>query len=327
MAESTKVAVPYPWQRSAWQQLFQQFENSQLPHALLFSGLEGVGKLQIARSLAQLLLCNQPDHNLGCGKCKGCNLFNAETHPDFRQVMPDPGKQIKIEEVRALQSQIYGSAQMSGRKVVLLGPAELLNLNAANALLKTLEEPPGATHLLLFTHQPSGVLPTINSRCQLLKLPIPAREQSIQWLTAMAGDQAADLLEAARGLPVKAFSLLDGELMAAREQVQNLLSELAAGDIGPVGTAQKLNCQPIEQVCHLVIEFVEGRVQASTGAMDGGEAGDDRQQAWLAWQRQTGGLLNFRDKVLALLAKVRSGANPNPQLALESLLIDYQRLS
>ena len=321
MSESTKVAVPYPWQRSAWQQLFQQFESEHLPHALLFSGLEGVGKQQLARALAQLLLCDTPDHNLACGQCKGCRLFNAETHPDFQQVFPEPGKQIKIEDVRGLQEKIYGSAQMSGRKVVVLGPAEALNLNAANALLKTLEEPPGATHIVLFTHQPSGVLPTINSRCQLLKLPIPSKEQSLSWLTAIAGEQSAQLLAAARGLPVKALALIDGEHIAAREKIQQTMLSLSSGDIGPVAAAQKLNSYPLEQVCLLLTEFIECGVHDA--AAEQSEAGG---VDWEQWQQRTVALLAFRDKSLTLLSKVRAGANPNPQLAMESLLIDYSRL-
>lgn len=317
MTTSHLIEVPYPWQGELWKRLFHQFESDHLPHALLISGLQGVGKLQLGKALAQLLLCNQPVQSLACGQCKGCHLFNAQTHPDFQLIIPEVGKQIKIEEIRALQAVIHSAAQMSGRKVVLLGPAESLNLNAANALLKSLEEPPGATHLILFTHQNSGVLPTISSRCQLLTLPIPDRQITLDWLAKVAGDRAPELLTAARDLPVRALAMLDGDHLAEREAVRTALLQLSTGEVGPVATAASLKNHSLEQVCLQVIDLVETWLQQSV----------DSDKPLQQWQGEAVGFLSFRDKALALLRKARGGANPNVQLAMEDLFIDFSRMN
>jgi len=319
MTDNTNILVPYPWHRSVWQQLLQQIENAQLPHALLFSGLEGVGKVQLAKSLAQILLCQEPIHGLACGNCKGCHLFRADTHPDFYPIQPEAGKQIKIEEIRALQDSIASSAQQGGRKVVVMGPAEALNLNAANAILKTLEEPPGATHLLLFTHQLSSVLPTIKSRCQALQLPVPKSEQSLPWLTGIAGEKAGQLLADSRGLPLKALSWLETDQLALRDEVFATLLAVTEQRSGPVSAASKLTQYPLDQVCLLVIEEVETRVERSI-------TGSSYSAGATSWQLKTTKLMLFRDKVLQLLTKVRKGNNPNQQLAIEELLLEYARL-
>lgn len=318
MSNTSTIAIPYPWQSATWQQLHQQIQGEHLPHALLLSGLLGVGKRQLASALAQRLLCERPAHDLACGQCKGCHLVNAHTHPDLMVIEPESdGKQIKIDEVRSIQGRVQGAPQLGGRKVVVIGPAENLNLNAANALLKTLEEPPGATHILLYTHQLSAVLPTIKSRCQVLKLPVPDKETSLNWLTTIAGDRAEALLTAARGLPVKAMAMLDGEFLAEREQVRGQLAALSDGSTGPMAAAQKLKSYAVDQVCLHMIDYTESAVYQLTNRAD----------ATARWQENTKNLLQFRDKVLELLKKVRSGANPNSELVIENLLIDYTRLN
>ncbi len=161
-----------PWQQAAWQQMQQLRKN--MPHALLFFGNPGIGKSLFAQQLAKALLCEkiQPD-GYACDACPSCVWFAQENHPDFRCIRPenlepepadDASKEIKIDQIRALADFMNISTHRSGMRVVVLYPAETLNLASSNALLKTLEEPPPNTVFLVITHSLDKLLPTILSR-------------------------------------------------------------------------------------------------------------------------------------------------------------------
>ena len=182
------------WQNNEWQQL-QQLRD-RLPHAILFYGLEGIGKTIFAERFAQSLLCEAPLANgHPCGQCASCGWFVQYNHPDYRRVRPEvlddesvdadddaeaadvkkpaksakaPSKEIKVDQIRALADFINISTHRQGKRVVTLYPAEMLNTVSANALLKMLEEPPPETVFLLITNSLDRLLPTILSRCQTL---------------------------------------------------------------------------------------------------------------------------------------------------------------
>jgi DNA polymerase III subunit delta' len=159
---------PLPWHDSEFRRLVAN--RAGLPHALLVQGRQGIGKLAFARALAQALLCENPKaEGVSCGLCPACHWFAAGTHPDFRQIEPQgmtehpegeegaekkASLQISVDEVRQLADFINISSHRNGLKVILLHPAEAMNPNAANALLKNLEEPPARTCFLLVTHRP-----------------------------------------------------------------------------------------------------------------------------------------------------------------------------
>ena len=146
------MAEAYPWQAALWQQLASRKQHA---HAYLLHGPAGIGKRALAERLRALLLCHAPVGLEACGQCKGCHLLAAGTHPDDFVLEPEEvDKAIRVDQVRELVSFVVQTAQLGGRKVVLLEPVEAMNLNAANALLKSLEEPSGNTVLLLVSHQP-----------------------------------------------------------------------------------------------------------------------------------------------------------------------------
>ena len=177
-----KVAQALPWTQPVSDRIIQQYDKQRLGHALLLVGQEGVGKRLLLRELSQFLLCT--DQQQGpCGQCGSCHLFNAGSHPDLLMVEPEEkGKQIKIEQVRKVTEFVNTTAQRGHSKVVLLGPAEAMNVNASNALLKSLEEPSANITLLLYSHQPSGLLATIKSRCQQFPVYGPDFNQALTWL-------------------------------------------------------------------------------------------------------------------------------------------------
>lgn len=171
----------YPWQQSAWTQLVTRWQ--QLPHALLFSGQQGTGKTEFAQTVAQTLLCERPVNQLACKQCVSCHLFAQHSHPDYLFVTPEQDatsarklSQIKVDAVRDILAFAQLSSHQGGKRVVVIAPAESLNVQAANALLKVLEEPPAQVVFLLVSHHRERLLPTILSRLQIVHLPKPDTE-------------------------------------------------------------------------------------------------------------------------------------------------------
>ena len=140
-----------PWHEGPFQQLYQQWAAERLGHAWLITGPEGVGKGVFARHFAQRLFCRAAEGRVACGQCKDCQYFAAGTHPDWRFLRPEK-KLITIDQVRDSMDFSFTHSQRGGYKVLCLAPAEAMNANAANALLKLLEEPPASTYFLLLSH-------------------------------------------------------------------------------------------------------------------------------------------------------------------------------
>ena len=247
----------YPWQADDWNRLQQLREH--WPHALLLHGQAGIGKLRFAQHLAQGLLCEaQLPNGEPCGACAACNWFVQGNHPDYRIVVPEalaaeaglanaaadekaekadaddakktraPSKEIKIEQVRALLDFTGVGSHRGGARVVVLAPAEALNVAAANALLKTLEEPPAGVVFLMVSARIDRLLPTIISRCRQWPMTAPAPEIATPWLAAqgVADAEAPALLAEAGGAPLTALALASDENRSLRDWT---LKQLAAG--------------------------------------------------------------------------------------------------
>jgi DNA polymerase III subunit delta' len=243
----------YPWQLDNWNRL--QRLRAQWPHALLLHGQAGIGKLHFAQHLAQGLLCEAPAANgEPCGTCVACHWFRQGNHPDYRAVVPEalaadvgvggptpseekgdvedgkktraPSKEIKIEQVRALLDFCGVGSHRGGARVVLVYPAEALNAASANALLKTLEEPPAGVVFVLVSARIDRLLPTIVSRCRQWPMPTPSSGQAGQWLADQGVADAAALLAEAGGAPLAALALAADENRVLRDFA---LKQLAAG--------------------------------------------------------------------------------------------------
>ena len=226
-----------PWLRPVLDQALDNVRG----HSTLVHGPGGVGQFELAIALAQAWLCESTAPGpRPCGRCAACHLMQARMHPDFHLLIPDalreplgwviegeggsresdskkakPSREIKVEAVRGA---IDFSQQTSSRgrgKVVVIHPAQAMNLVAANALLKTLEEPPGALRLLLCSNDPETLLPTLRSRCQRLMLPSPPRVMALQWLASQGVQQAEVLYTASGEQPVEALAMLRAGIDAA----------------------------------------------------------------------------------------------------------------
>lgn len=176
-----------------WQQLQQMRETRRLPHALLFKGAAGTGKQQFARHFLQALLClqNKPDGS-ACDTCHGCRQVIGQAHPDMMLIGPEKlGAAIKIDQIRKLNEFVRQSSLQGGFRIAIIYPADAMNVNAANALLKTLEEPaPDA--LLILVSNLSGQLPaTILSRCQYVRFPSAPQAPTEDEMALQAALEAA----------------------------------------------------------------------------------------------------------------------------------------
>ncbi len=222
----------YPWQAHAWAGVQQAKTGDHLHHALLFSGEAGCGNEAFIQALAKSLLCLKPDaEGVACGQCRSCQVFASQAHPDFMLITLMEDKQsILIEQIRELNYFLGLSRSYSPRRVVVITPAERMNVNAANSLLKSLEEPAADTHILLLTAQPAALLPTIRSRCQSVRLPLPAHAEALQWLQQQPLQHPAEhLLETAWGRPLAALELDTTETLAQRKQWLEHLTQYAQG--------------------------------------------------------------------------------------------------
>ena len=323
--------VLYPWQQQAWTDLGRRHQQGGLPHALMFTGPRGVGKQVFVLALAQWLLCSQRDQQASaCGHCHSCQLWAAGNHPDYLLVAPEEGgRQIRIDSVRQLNEFLNQTPQISQCQVVILRPAEVLNHNAANALLKTLEEPPGASFILLESERFGSVLPTIRSRCQRVTMAVPALADALLWLQQQncRHDDAVDALRHNQGAPLAALAWLADD---GHGKHRLWLDELVAWCDGltrlDLAAAYWKNTE-LEALLRWMNQIAADLLRAACGASNS-QLLDQHVPARL------GGATLNKTKLIALqarladvLAQVQGGAGHfNRQLLLESLLIDWRTL-
>ncbi|MGJ8687868.1 MAG: DNA polymerase III subunit delta', partial [Spongiibacteraceae bacterium] len=231
-----------PWQLSRWSQLCELVESKRLPQSLLLSGPEAIGKQRFAEAFSAYLLCRSPSALAACGQCKSCGYFLAGSHPDYQLVAPLEGKrQIAVDQLRAVKSFAEQSAHYEGgRKVIVIQPAEAMNHFAANALLKTLEEPTANTYLVLVSNASAKLLPTIRSRCIQYTFGVPDAEQAKNWLANYINDadERDHLFAEAGGRPLLARQLHEQDGLGLRRQLDAGMQKLAAGEVSPLALAE-----------------------------------------------------------------------------------------
>lgn len=320
----------YPWQLEHWDQVVQSYVGKKLHHGLLLSGQEGMGKQAFAFAVASFLLCsNNKDQKKPCGHCTSCKLLEAGSHPDLKVLEPEEsGKQIKIDQVRAVTNFVNQTAQQGGNKVLILGPAENMNANAANALLKNLEEPSLKTFLILYTHQSSGVLPTIKSRCQQFAFATPSQSVVAEWLSAEAA-QASMAIALGHGSPLIAKSLIEGSGLSQFSRLVIDLESLLTGQNNPVKVADNWKKEELSELLSwLYVLALDVMRVGTTGSKDQSRLPEISHLVEAMSKGANLRLLDqFAKKVAQGRGQLKSGiGNPNQQLLLESVLIDWASL-
>ncbi|NVD97889.1 DNA polymerase III subunit delta' [Massilia sp. BJB1822] len=332
----------YPWQHGAWQQLQQL--RQRMPHAILFHGAAGIGKSDFIEQFAQALLCEnaRPDGH-ACGECASCGWFLQQNHPDYRRIRPEsmedevagegeegeeskkaaksktPSKEIKIEQIRSLADFMNISTHRQGLRVVVLYPAEALNMPASNALLKTLEEPPPGTVFLLASNSLDRLLPTILSRCRKFAMPMPSHEEALAWLKEQGVPDADSWLREQGGAPLAAMAQAE---TGSREELEAFLQYLARPSVeGALRTADKLQKVPLSSLVSWQQRWLYDLFSCKL-------AGKIRY--YPRYQRELAGLAE-KIHISRLMAAIK-GANDrratsdhplSPKLFIEDMLLDY----
>jgi len=330
----------YPWQQDHWKRLQELCKRP--PHGLLFKGNKGIGKLDLALNFAQSLLCGQPGMDrLACGKCHSCHWFGQGSHPDFRLIQPEalsqesddgeeikpasgkkPSKQISVDQIRELADFLGMSAHQGGRRVIVVHPAEAMNINAANALLKNLEEPPQGMLFILVSHKPQQLLPTILSRCLSFALPSPDVASAVRWLAGQGVKTPVDALAASGFSPLQAAQFNEQIGGEEREKLLRALCQPTTLDVFALAellqkTEQVQVVQWLQQWCYDLNSMkLAGKLRYHSG-----------EEAVIAKLAGPVAPLNLaRLQKYLQTAKRESQHTLNPKLFFESTLLVYCQL-
>jgi DNA polymerase-3 subunit delta' len=321
----SEPVVAYSWQMSQWQHLQQLIKSGRLPHALLLVGPDSIGKLRFAKALAGYLLCESPGQFSACGQCRSCHFQIAGSNPDYREICPDEGKrQIGIDQVRGLLNFSGQHAHRdNGKKIVIIHPAEAMNVFTANALLKTLEEPNAGTVLILVSHSSSQLLPTIRSRCVQLRFGVPDAALAESWLRDYVGDDklSKTLLREVGGRPLAARQTFDDDGLAVRQSFDSALSALFDGQKTALQVAEEFLDKDILQVldwwCRRLMDL--SRHQLASHAL-----------VARSWQRfntlPSALVMQTLQRGLELRSGFSRGVALNKRLVLETLFLEWVAL-
>lgn len=315
--QAAEPAHYLPWQEGQWSHLIDAVKRSHLPHALLMAGVPGVGKREFALALAHFLLCDHPVPEGACGECRQCRFIRAGSHPDLKMVTPEEkGRQIRVDQVRGVVDFFSHTAQQGGFKITLIYPAESMNTNAANALLKCLEEPAGQSLLVLIADSPGRIPATIRSRCQQLRFPAPDASLCQSWLAQRLNDTnlAQQLLQETPGQPLVAL-----ERASSQGQFQQWDEEYLAllrGEHDALTLADQWQQWELPEI----LDWLARRISALVAGIVGGAP---LAESWkpLVASANAASLYVLLDEIQLLNQQVMSGSNPNRQLALENLLL------
>lgn len=338
----------YPWQDADWQRITGP--GSARHHALVLGGIGGIGKREFALELARRLLCARPSRR-ACGECRNCQLFDAGTHPDFHVLLSEqesasgrlglltgyaarypeerPGRErlssvIKVEKIRQLIDRFYQSSHLGTGRVALLLPADRMNVNAANALLKLLEEPPPDSHFLLVTDRAGSLIPTIRSRCIMETLAPPSVQTSLEWLDGRGGENPALMQRAvtAGAGPLEILAMAETGELAQQDANLRSIQALLAGTEDPValaeGFARQDPAQLLQWMQRLICQLARCQLAGSQSPWTDGAALPDRAPAGEA-------LFALYDKISETRRLARDQLNL--RLAVEEILISLRGLS
>ena len=233
-----------PWHQDIWHALSTRRAAQTLPHAILLVGPDGIGKQQLARTFTASLLCDQGGADgSSCGKCHACSLFTAGSHPDFHHCAPlEDSRQIRIDQIRELAQKSALTSSIGRYQVFLVAPADAMNPHAANAFLKTLEEPSPDSAIVLLAERPGNLPATISSRCQRYQIHPPTNELALEWLASRDDwpeEQCRTALAAAGGTPLLAQSILAEEHAGKLTQAVEVLMAAGEGRADPVALAKQ----------------------------------------------------------------------------------------
>ena len=314
-----ELAAGAPWLAPARQQLARALKTGRLPHAILITGQPGVGKVALADWIARFALCDRPGEG-PCGQCPSCKLHSAGNHPDLRRVgLLEEKKQIQVEDVRELISDLLMSSYRNGRKVAIVDPADALNRSGSNALLKTLEEPTGHALLILVASRPDRLPATVASRCHRLAIRRPDSATALGWLSALEATIAwPGLLALAAGGPVAAYELARHGVVDFDTKMAGFADRLSRPGTDVVGLAEECKTDLPAQRLRWIENWVTDRIRKGLLASAPGHSPRNPGLPSAARTRHIQGLYATLDELRAAQTALRG--SPNLDLLWERVL-------
>ena len=324
----------YPWQSAQWQQIVRQRQQDRLAHALLLQGPAGTGKKHFAHALANALLCRQPTDSGGaCGCCETCKLVKAGTHPDLRLLKPTPPAtstsnnpvlSIKIDALRNMYKALSETSQFGGYRIAVIEDADKMPAQAANSLLKTLEEPGRDTLLVLVSSHPHHLPVTIRSRCQSIRFQVPESAAALAWLGESGVGNVHTALKLAHGAPLLARDFVENHA-EERELLVKALNARVRGE-SSIQYAQKLAQMPRDYLLTWLLDWVSDLGRLLTCGNDAELVNEDQRKALeaRAGNADTGKVFDLHDQINSLIKA--EGIALNLQLLWENLLISWDNI-
>jgi len=324
---------PFPWQTENWNKLQLANQAGKMTHAVLLTGSVGIGLEHFSNCLTASLLCeNSEADTFACGDCRSCHLIKGESHPDMFNIEPEePGKQIKVDEIRKLIDSIHLKSQYGGYKIAVIAPADAMNRNAANSLLKTLEEPPEHSLLILLSHRPNLLPITIRSRCQHMRFTPAYDEATVHWVNEnlQSGENAEDLLKMTGGAPLAIEEMLESNVM---EQQRNILDDLFAlkgMQEDPIKVAEKWKTYETSRVLLWLTQLLADmvRIKSSAEPVRTSDLMTIGRLQELIKQLELRELTGFYHLLLENYSMSTGAISYNAQGLLEDVIIFWQRLN
>lgn len=322
----------YPWQTQQWHALLARWQAQRLPHALLCTGPKDLGKLDFAYAFVARLLCQTKlmTQEIACGTCQSCQWLTAGTHPDFFNVQPEAGSNIiKIEQIRELLESLQQTVQQALLQVVVIEPAEAVNNAAANALLKTLEEPPGPVIFFLVSHQSEALPPTIQSRCQKINFPVPPISISLPWLKnhLLLEQDLTLLLNLSENIPLRAIQFAQESRFKTHNQLVSNFIQLSQGNLTPLEVSSlcaEMDTKHVFEGLYLLLTDIIRLQQSPTSPITHSTSVDAL--TVLAAQVSTYAIFHFLDQLLEAKKHFDAKIHLNSLLLWEGLFADFWRI-
>lgn len=316
-----------PWQADTWSRVQSAHAAGRLAHALLLSGPRGVGKHFFARRLAASLLCeSRGSEGDACGHCRGCTQYLAGTHPnliwltrEFNDKTDKEKRDISMEQLRQMMERLTLATHYARSRVVVIDPADALNAAGVNALLKTIEEPPADSHLLLISERPMVLAATLRSRCQRIVFGLPALDEARAWLSAVEPGLNVDAaLAETQGAPLAALHAHREGLLERNRQWRETLLELAEQRVDPLVAASRVDKDSAADWLRTVVGFLHQLLRVHCGL-------DAASGPFLRLAQGVGPAVTEILLAEAVEGQRRLAGNANPALLIESLMIGWWR--
>lgn len=320
----------YPWFETIWSTIGIE-QKDKFHHGIILSGVPGIGRYHFAERLIESLLCiDNQEQGRACGQCRACELYVAEANADYKSIVLEEGKtQISVDQIRDCINWINTSHQFNAKKVLFIPQANLMTVQASNSLLKTLEEPPAECVIILLVEHAESLLPTIRSRCRIVPMPIPERQQAKEWLLRqnLTNELSLDLdlmLDICNQAPLKVRDMLDGEEYQQRAKILKEILAIGIDTEDPIFVAKNLEKLELQTVLFWFFALVMDLIRLKSRLTDDFITNKDYLQQ----------LYQLRDSInLILLYQLYGELNSyfrqknsqlNQQLLLESLLIRWR---